>query len=86
MTTLDVDILHPSKQQEASKNKKKTLIPNPRSEFLQLTCKGCQSITTAFSHSNVPITCSGCNQILATPTGGRIKLSDGVESRSRTNA
>ncbi|KAK8890575.1 40S ribosomal protein S27 [Tritrichomonas musculus] len=86
MTTLDCDILHPTIAHEIHTCKKKTLVPNPRSEFLSLRCASCMTVTTCFSHSNIPITCTKCNAPLAFPTGGRIKLVDGVESRPKANA
>jgi small subunit ribosomal protein S27e len=36
MTILDVDIFHPSVIKEKQTNKKRLLIPNPRSEFVSL--------------------------------------------------
>ena len=86
MTTLDCNILHPSVEAEAKCCKKKTLVPNPHSEFLSLRCPSCVQLTTAFSHSNVPIVCSECNAPLAYPTGGKIRLTDGVESRPKVFA
>ena len=86
MTTLDCDILHPTIQHENHTCKKKTLVPNPRSEFLSLRCASCMALTTAYSHSNIPITCKNCNSPLAFPTGGRIKIVEGVESRVKVNA
>ena len=83
MSTLDCDILHPTPEQELHTNKKKTLVPNPRSEFLALRCPTCTQVTTAFSHSNVPVFCKGCASPLATPTGGRIQLAESVEARTR---
>jgi small subunit ribosomal protein S27e len=83
MTTLDVDLLNPSAQAESQKNKKKTLIPNPRSEFLALKCADCVEVTTAFSHSNVPVVCTECGKTLAFPTGGRIRFADGVQTRAK---
>ena len=86
MSTLDCDIIHPSADKEKSTHKKKTLIPNPRSDFLSLRCPICTHITTAFSHSNTPILCEECGATLAYPTGGRIKLGENVECRSKINA
>lgn len=86
MTTLDCDILHPTIDQENHTCKKKTLVPNPRSEFLSLRCASCMNVTVAFSHSNVPITCQECAAPLAFPTGGRIRLLEGVQSRPKVNA
>ena len=86
MSTLDCDILHPSAEQELQMNKKKTLVPNPRSEFLAIRCPTCTTVTTAFSHSNVPVFCKGCQTPLATPTGGRIQLADSIQARPRLTA
>jgi small subunit ribosomal protein S27e len=86
MSTLDQDILHPSIQQESRTCKKKTLVPNPRSEFLNLRCTECLEITLAFSHSNVPVQCTGCGRTIAYPTGGKVKLADNVKERAKVNA
>ena len=86
MSTLDVNILHPSVAAEAACCKKKTLVPNPHSEFLSLRCPTCVALTTAFSHSNVPVVCSECNSPLAFPTGGRIRLVENVEARPKVTA
>ncbi|KAH0785209.1 Rps27bp [Histomonas meleagridis] len=86
MSTLDCDILHPSIEKEKHTCKKKTLIPNPRSEFVSLRCPSCMNVTTAFSHSHIPVYCEECNTTLAYPTGGRIKLAENVECRSKISA
>jgi small subunit ribosomal protein S27e len=86
MTTLDVDVLHPSAAKEASTNKKKLLVPNPRSEFVSLRCPDCMELTTGFSHSNSTIICTECNRPLAYATGGRINLAEGVQARPKINA
>lgn len=86
MTTLDVDVLHPTVQQEARTCKKKTLVPNPRSGFLSLRCPGCTGCTTAFSHSNSVVICEDCGAAIAFPTGGRIRLGENVEARARISA
>jgi small subunit ribosomal protein S27e len=86
MSTLDYDILHPTLQQEKRTCKKKTLVPNPRSEFLSLRCNECVEVTAAFSHSNIPVICASCGRTLAYPSGGRIKLADGVTHRPKVNA
>ena len=85
MSTLDCDLLHPSVEQEKHTCKKKTLIPNPRSEFVTLRCPSCTKGSIAFSHSNVPVTCQECGITLAYPTGGKIKLAEGVETREKPN-
>lgn len=86
MTTLDCDILHPTSELEKNTCKKKTLVPNPRSEFLSLRCASCLHVTTAYSHSNIPVLCIHCKTPLAFPKGGRIRLVEGVESRTKVTA
>jgi small subunit ribosomal protein S27e len=86
MTTLDVDLLHPSAETECKTNKKKLLVPNPRSEFVSLRCPDCLDLTTGFSHSNTTIICTQCSRPLAYPSGGRIRLTEGVQARLRINA
>lgn len=81
MSTLDVDILHPTAVQESHSCKKKTLIPNPRSAFVELCCASCAQVTTAFSHSDAVVVCTECNSPLAFPTGGKVRLVEGVKSR-----
>lgn len=86
MSTLDSDILHPSAEEEANCHKKKTLVPNPKSEFLSLRCPSCMTITTAYSNSTVPIVCKECNTPLAFPTGGRLRFVESVEARPKIEA
>lgn len=85
MSTLDCDFLNPSPEAEAHTCKKFRLIPNPDSEFVNLRCASCLQVVTAFSNSNVPISCPECNAPLAFPTGGKIRLADGVTLRTKIN-
>ena len=80
MSTLDCDILHTNSDVESMKCKRKQLTPNPNSDFMTLRCPACSKKTTAFSHSGTPIYCSSCGLLLARPTGGRIELTERVES------
>jgi len=86
MTAIDVDLLHPAAAREALTCKKKALIPNPRSEFVDLRCSSCMAVTPAFSHADVNVSCAECTAPLAYATGGRIRLADGVELRPRSGA
>jgi ribosomal protein S27E len=86
MSALDVDILHPSVLQESQMNKKHTLVPNPRSGFVSLKCTDCLELTTAFSHSDIVVSCAECGKALAFPTGGQIRLSEGVQLHPKANA
>ncbi|KAI5188991.1 small subunit ribosomal protein S27e [Nematocida sp. AWRm77] len=65
--------------------KKKRLIPTPNSYFLDVKCGVCTSMTTMFSHSQVVIVCKSCSSVLAKPTGGKAKLTDGSMFRVKPN-
>ena len=78
---LGEDLLFPSVGAEAVKHTKKKLIPSPNSEFWDIKCPDCFKITPAFSHAKTNIVCSGCNVVLGSPTGGKLKLKEGTSFR-----
>ncbi|OTA36076.1 hypothetical protein BTJ68_03618 [Hortaea werneckii EXF-2000] len=77
---LAVDLLNPSPQAEARKHKLKTLVPGPRSFFMDVKCPGCFTITTVFSTPR-PSSCapaalrSFASQPVARPDSQRAALS-----------
>uniref|UniRef100_H8ZX05 40S ribosomal protein S27 n=1 Tax=Collodictyon triciliatum TaxID=190325 RepID=H8ZX05_9EUKA len=83
MTYPPTDLLHPSESVEKRKHKLKRLIPSPNSYFLDVRCNGCSFITTVFSHASTVVVCSSCSNIIATPTGGIAKLSEGCQYRRK---
>ncbi|KAF2452566.1 ribosomal protein S27-domain-containing protein [Lineolata rhizophorae] len=80
---LAVDLLNPSPQAEARKHKLKTLVPAPRSFFMDVKCPGCFTITTVFSHAQTVVVCQGCSQVLCQPTGGKARLTEGCSFRRK---
>ena len=38
---------------------------------------GCYKITTVFSHAQTVVLCVSCSTVLAQPTGGRARLTEG---------
>lgn len=50
MPLIEKDLLHPSAAAEKRKHKKKRLVQNPNSFFMDVKCGGCLNITTVFSH------------------------------------
>lgn len=40
--------------------------------------KGCNQTTRVFSNSQTVIQCSKCASVMATPTGGRVKIAERV--------
>ncbi|RMZ23871.1 hypothetical protein D0859_12089, partial [Hortaea werneckii] len=80
---LAVDLLNPSPQAEARKHKLKTLVPGPRSFFMDVKCPGCFTITTVFSHAQTVVVCAGCSQVLCQPTGGKARLTEGCSFRRK---
>ena len=79
------DLLRPIPEVEAQKHKKKRFIPAPNSRFLDVKCKGCLNITTVFSHADSLVTCGDCGEVICIPTGGKVKLPEGVEFRVKTD-
>lgn len=40
---------------------------------------GCYKITTVFSHAQTVVLCVGCSTVLCQPTGGKARLTEGME-------
>ncbi|KAH7126258.1 ribosomal protein S27-domain-containing protein [Dactylonectria estremocensis] len=80
---LAVDLLNPSAAAEAKKHKLKTLVPAPRSFFMDVKCPGCFTITTVFSHAQTVVICQGCTTVLCQPTGGKARLTEGCSFRRK---
>lgn len=81
--TLAQDLLHPSAQQEARQHKLHRLVKNPNSYFMDVKCPSCHAINPVFSHANTVVHCSRCPHILATPQGGKVRLSEGSAYRRK---
>ncbi|KAM8972205.1 ribosomal protein eS27-like [Pelodytes ibericus] len=81
--TLAKDILHPSAEDERKKHKKKRLVQNPNSYFMDVKCPGCYKITTVFSHAQTVVLCVGCSTVLCQPTGGKARLTEGCSFRRK---
>jgi len=60
-----------------------TLVPTPRSFFMDVKCPGCFTITTVFSHAQTVVVCAGCSQVLCQPTGGKARLTEGCSFRRK---
>lgn len=77
------DLLHPTAADLKQTHKLKRLVQAPNSYFLDVRCDQCISITTMFSHAQTVVVCSGCSQVLCTPTGGLAKLAQGTSFRKK---
>jgi small subunit ribosomal protein S27e len=60
-----------------------TLVPGPRSFFMDVKCPGCFTITTVFSHAQTVVICAGCSTVLCQPTGGKARLTEGCSFRRK---
>ena len=60
-----------------------TLVPGPRSFFMDVKCPGCFTITTVFSHAQTDVICAGCSTVLCQPTGGKARLTEGCSFRRK---
>ncbi|CAZ84014.1 unnamed protein product [Tuber melanosporum] len=80
---LSEDLLNPAPAAEARKHKLKTLVPAPRSFFMDVKCPGCFNITTVFSHAQTVVICGSCATVLCQPTGGKARLTEGCSFRRK---
>jgi len=46
----------------------------PRGKFLRARCGKCKNEQIIFDHAAMPIKCLVCSELLASPTGGRAKI------------
>jgi small subunit ribosomal protein S27e len=46
-----------------------------KAQFLKIKCV-CSNEQIIFEHAKIPIKCLVCNEILAIPTGGKIKIDE----------
>ena len=81
----EVDLLHPLPSVEASRHKLKRLVQTPNSFFMDVKCPGCTSISIVFSHAQTVIQCTSCMILLAQPTGGKARLTEGCSFRKKTD-
>ncbi|XP_067356933.1 40S ribosomal protein S27-like isoform X2 [Channa argus] len=77
------DLLHPSIDHERKQHKKKRLVQNPNSYFMDVKCPGCYKITTVFSHAQTVVLCVGCSTVLCQPKGGKARLTEGCSFRRK---
>ncbi|KAG0024211.1 1,3-beta-glucanosyltransferase gas1 [Entomortierella chlamydospora] len=80
---LAVDLLNPSHAHEQKTHKLKRLVQSPNSYFMDVKCPGCVQITTVFSHAQTVVMCSSCANVLAQPTGGITRLTEGCSFRRK---
>ncbi|KAK4053709.1 40S ribosomal protein S27 [Microbotryomycetes sp. JL201] len=80
---LAVDLLNPSREQEAKTHKLKRLVQSPNSFFMDIKCPGCFTITTVFSHASSVVLCGSCSTVLCQPTGGKARLMEGCSFRRK---
>jgi len=52
-------------------------------KFIDIKCRSCKEMVHTFSHAQSVIKCKKCNEILATPTGGKLEMKDGVHIRRK---
>ena len=53
---------------------KKELIPKPQSRFLKVKCGKCGNEQAVFERGSMIIKCNVCDEVLAEPSGGKIKI------------
>lgn len=79
---MEYDLLAPNPTEEAQSHKLKKLVQKPNSFFIDIKCT-CKEMVHTFSHAQSVIKCRKCNEILATPTGGKLEMKVGVHIRRK---
>jgi small subunit ribosomal protein S27e len=79
----DNNLLFPSEVTEKRKHKLKRLVQGQNSYFMDVKCPSCWTITVVFSNVAKVVVCAGCNTVLAQPTGGKTKLTEGCSFRRK---
>tara|TARA_Y100000310_G_C20610122_1_gene777566 strand:+ start:572 stop:748 length:177 start_codon:yes stop_codon:yes gene_type:complete len=46
----------------------------PTSKFIKIKCEKCKNEQIIFDKASTKITCLVCNEVLATPSGGKTKI------------
>lgn len=59
--------------------RRKILIPQPRSRFIQLVCPNCGHMQVVYSHATFPARCLSCGTLLVRTTGGKAEILGKVE-------
>ncbi len=80
-----IDLLNPTEASEATTHKLKRLVQAPNSYFMDVKCPGCMHISTVFSHAQTVIQCTSCMIMLAQPTGGKARLTEGCSFRKKAD-
>jgi len=80
-------LLKPDPAEENTKHKLKKLVQKPNSYFIDIKCSSgtCKEMVHTFVNAQSVIKCKKCSQILATPTGGKLSLKDGVHIRRKAD-
>merc|ERR1712183_1189385 len=82
LAAMEMDLLNADQIAEERKHKLKKLVQAPNSYFLDVKSPYTMEVFTIFSHSHTVVTDSAGN-VLAVPTGGKIKLSVGTAWRRK---
>ena len=79
---MEMDLLNPDPTQEEHVHKLKKLVQAPNSFFMDVKCKVTGEIITIFSHSQ-SVVYDSVGNVVATPTGGKVKLVVGCSWRRK---
>jgi small subunit ribosomal protein S27e len=71
---MEFDLLNIPFEKELTTHKLRRTIPAPNSYFQNIKCIACESTQISFSHGQSKVVCLKCSQVLALPTGGKLKM------------
>lgn len=83
MGFFDSDLSYPTVRAERMKHKRRRLVQGPNSYFLDVKCKGCGALTVVYSHATSLVRCTGCDTLIAHPSGGKAILAEGCQFRRK---
>lgn len=55
-------------------SRKREIIPQPRSRFLEVKCPKCGNVQIVFSHATTIVRCRICGELLTEPGGGKARV------------
>ena len=76
---MEYDLMNVPAEVDKRTYKLKRMVPAPNSYFLKIRCKCTEDVKITFSNSQTTLICNNCNTVMARPTGGKLKITEGCQ-------
>lgn len=83
MGFFDSELGYPTAKAARNQHKRRRLVQGPNSSFLDVKCAVCSTVNVVYSHATTVVACKNCRNVLARPTGGKCKLTEGCSFRKK---